>query len=130
MRRKYEVAITHYDDTGRCLYCDLVVAELDAQIRILYETNGFVVLQPFASRLPFETWIMPRRMQSSFGQVSSDELGDLAAVLRRTLHALDVALANPHFNFVTHSAPAGGSSTGLLLVAYSDPPSVDYHCRI
>ncbi len=107
MRRQYEVAIAHYDDTGRCLYCDLVAAELEAKVRMVFETDGFVVFQPYASRLPFETWITPRRMQSSFGNISSDDLGELAFVLRRTLHGLDVALNNPHFNFVIHSAPAG-----------------------
>lgn len=107
MRRKYEVAIAHYDDTGRCLYCDVVAAELDAKVRMLFETDGFVVFHPFASRLPFETWIAPRRMQSSFGKVSPQDLGELASVLRRTLHGLDAALHNPHFNLVIHSAPAG-----------------------
>ena len=107
MRRKYDVAISHYDDTGRCLFCDLVTAELEAKARILFETDGFVVFHPYASRLPFETWITPRRMQSSFGQVTSDDLRELAAVLRRTLRGLDAALNNPHFNFVIHSAPAG-----------------------
>lgn len=107
MRQKYEVAISHYDDTGRCLYGDLVAAELEAKVRILFETDGFVIFHPYASRLPFETWIAPRRMQSSLGQVSSDDLGELAVVLRRTLHALDAGLNNPHFNFVIHSAPVG-----------------------
>jgi len=107
IRQKYEVAIAHYDDTGRCLYCDLVAAELEAKVRILFETDGFVVFHPYASRLPFETWITPRRMQSSFGNISSDDLGELASVLRKTLHGLDAALNNPHFNFVIHSAPAG-----------------------
>jgi UDPglucose--hexose-1-phosphate uridylyltransferase len=23
IRRKYEIAVQHYDDTGRCLYCDI-----------------------------------------------------------------------------------------------------------
>ena len=107
IRRKYEVAIAHYDDTGRCLYCDLVEAELEAKVRMLFETDGFVVFHPYASRLPFETWIAPRRMQPSFSQVSSDDLSELAAVLRRILHALDVSLNNPHFNLVIHSARVG-----------------------
>jgi UDPglucose--hexose-1-phosphate uridylyltransferase len=107
IRRKYEVAVAHYDDTGRCLYCDLVGAELEAKIRVLFKTDGFVVFNPYASRLPFETWIAPHRMQSSFDQVSPNDLSELACVLRRTLHGLDRALNNPHFNFVIHSAPVG-----------------------
>jgi UDPglucose--hexose-1-phosphate uridylyltransferase len=105
IRRKYEVAISHYDDTGRCLYCDLVEAEVAAQVRIVEETERFVVFHPFASRVPFETWIAPKHHQPSFGQVSREELAALAQVLRRTLLALDNALGNPDFNYVLHSAP-------------------------
>jgi UDPglucose--hexose-1-phosphate uridylyltransferase len=115
MRQKYEVAISHYDDTGRCLYGDLVAAELEAHVRVLFETDGFVVFHPYASRLPFETWITPRHMQSSFGQISPDDLAELASVLRRTLSGLDAALHNPHFNFVIHSASAGDQQQDYYL---------------
>ena len=105
IRRKYEVAISHYDDTGRCLYSDLVEAEVAAQVRIVEETEHFVVFHPFASRVPFETWIAPKHHQPSFGQVSSEELAALAQVLRKTLLGLDDALGNPDFNYILHSAP-------------------------
>ena len=64
-----------------------------------------MVLHPFASRVPFETWIAPKHQQSSFGQVSSEELAALAQVLRKTLLGLDNALGNPDFNYILHSAP-------------------------
>jgi UDPglucose--hexose-1-phosphate uridylyltransferase len=105
IRRKYEVATSHYDDTGRCLYGDLVQAEVAAQVRIVEETAHFVVLHPFASRVPFETWIVPKHQQSSFGQVSIEELAALAQVLRKTLLGLDEALGDPDFNYILHSAP-------------------------
>jgi len=105
IRRKYEVAISHYDDTGRCLYRDLVEAEVAAQVRIVEETEHFVVFHPFASRVPFETWIVPKHYQPSFGQVSSEELSALAQVSRKTLLGLDNALGKPDFNYVLHSAP-------------------------
>jgi UDPglucose--hexose-1-phosphate uridylyltransferase len=105
IRRKYEVAISHYDDTGRCLYGDLVEAEVAAQVRIVEETEHLVVFHPFASQVPFETWIAPKHQQSSFGQVSSEELVALAQTLRKTLLGLDNALGNPDFNYILHSAP-------------------------
>jgi UDPglucose--hexose-1-phosphate uridylyltransferase len=104
-RRKYEVAISHYDDTGRCLYCDLVDAEVQAKTHLILDTERFVVFHPFASRTPFETWIAPTRHQPSFGQVSRQDLAALAPVLRRTLQALYNALGNPDFNYILHTAP-------------------------
>ncbi len=105
IRKKYEVAISHYDDTGRCLYCDLVEAEEHAKARIVLATDRFVVFQPFASRVPFETWIAPRRHQPSFAQVSGEDLTALAQVLRAILRALSTALGSHDFNYAIHSAP-------------------------
>lgn len=105
LRRKYEVAVAHYDDTGRCLYCDVAEEERKAKRRVVLETDRFLVFHPFASRVPFETWIMPKRHQPSFGQVSREDLRELALVLRRTLRALYDLLGNPDFNYIIHSAP-------------------------
>ena len=105
LRRKYDVATAHYDDTGRCLYCDVAEEERKAKSRVVFETDRFLVFHPFASRVPFETWIMPKRHQPSFGQVSKEDLRELAPVLRRTLRALYDRLGDPDFNYIIHSAP-------------------------
>lgn len=105
LRRKYEVAIAHYDDTGRCLYRDVADEERRAKSRVVLETDLFLVFHPFASRVPFETWITPKRHQPSFGQVSPEDLLALAPVLRSTLRALHDRLGDPDFNYIIHSAP-------------------------
>lgn len=105
LRRKYEVAIAHYDDTGRCLYCDVAEEERRAKSRVVLETGLFLVFHPFASRVPFETWIMPKQHQASFAQVSAEDLLALAPILRRTLRALHDRLGDPDFNYIIHSAP-------------------------
>jgi UDPglucose--hexose-1-phosphate uridylyltransferase len=115
VRRTYEVATAHYDDTGRCLYGDMVEAELEAGVRLVLETADFVVFHPFASHVPFETWIAPKRHQPSFGQAARDELAALAPVLRRTLRALYDVLRNPDFNYIVHSAPIEDESKHYYL---------------
>ena len=115
IRRKYDVAIGHYDDTGHCLYCDLVDEELRAGSRVIEETARFVVMHPFASRLPFETWILPKRHQPSFGQVPREDLAELARVLKHSLRTLYTALGNPEFNYIIHSAPVEGESASYYL---------------
>jgi UDPglucose--hexose-1-phosphate uridylyltransferase len=107
MRTQYDVATMYYDDNGSCLYADLNVRELDAGTRIIMATDSFVVFHPFASRRPFETWIMPRGDQASFGQASAEDLQNLAPVLRTTLLKLYRGLENPDFNMVIDSAPVG-----------------------
>jgi len=105
IRKKYEVAISHYDDTGRCLYRDLIDAERSTALRVLFESTRFVVFHPFASRVPFETWIAPKYEEATFGHVEPGHLAELADVLRRTLKTLDDALGDPDFNYILHSAP-------------------------
>lgn len=115
IRRKYDVAISHFDDTGRCLYCDVAEEERVAKQRMLIETNEFVVFHPFASRVPYETWILPTRHQPSFGQAAPEELAALSRVLRRVLRSLFDALGNPDFNLIVHSAPTEDETKAYYL---------------
>jgi UDPglucose--hexose-1-phosphate uridylyltransferase len=107
MRTQYEVAISYYDDHGLCLYSDFMERELEAGVRIVMETERFVVFHPFASHRPFETWIMPRANQASFNQISAEDIQYLAKVLRIVLLKLYLGLDNPDFNLVIDSAPVG-----------------------
>lgn len=115
LRRKYEVAVSHYDDTGRCLYCDVAEEERKAGMRVVLDTDRFLVFHPFASRVPFETWITPKQHQPSFGQLSAEDLVELASVLRKALRALHDQLGNPDFNYIVHSAPIDDESKDYYL---------------
>lgn len=103
--RKYEVAIQHYDDTGRCLYCDVVAEEKAIAKRVVLETSHLLVFHPFASQVPFETWIAPKRHNPCFAHINPEEKREPATVLRRVLRALYDALGDPDFNLIVHTAP-------------------------
>lgn len=115
LRRKYEVAVSHYDDTGRCLYCDLVEAEINGAQRVIFESDRFVVFHPFASRVPFETWIAPKEHQPSFSRASIEELMEFAHVLRRVLRGLYQGIGDPNYNYIIHSAPTGDENKDYYL---------------
>jgi len=85
IRLRQEVAMRYYDKNGRCLYSDLVRHELRSGKRIVMDTENFVAFHPFASRRPFETWILPKKHQASFGSVTDERLGNLAHILRINL---------------------------------------------
>ena len=105
IRKKLEEAARHYDDHGRCVYCDSIQEEITAKQRIVMETDGFIVLEPFASRFPFETWIVPKKHEASFGLISMEDSKQFGKVLKQTLLKLYTKLNNPDFNFIIHSAP-------------------------
>lgn len=105
IRTKLEVAARYYDDHGRCVYCDLLQERLILGKRIVMDTDTFVVLEPFASRSPFETWIVPKKHQASFGLVSMEDSKKFAKVLKTTLSKLYSKLNNPEYNYVIHTSP-------------------------
>lgn len=107
VRSRIDVARQRHDDAGSCLYLEVLERELRAGSRVVLAGDRLVAFQPFAPSTAYETWIMPRFHQPSFGDASSDVLDELAGVLRRVLGALRTALADPAYNLVVHSVPAG-----------------------
>jgi len=105
IRKKLEEAARYYDDHGRCVYCNSIQEELNFGKRTVMDTERFVVLQPFASRFPFETWIIPKEHQASFGLISMEDSKTFARILKETLFKLYIKLNDPDYNFVIHTAP-------------------------
>jgi UDPglucose--hexose-1-phosphate uridylyltransferase len=105
IRRRLEESQRYYDDLGTCVYCDMLGYDLKEKTRVVSENSGFVALCPFASTVPFEVWILPRRHASSFGVLSDGEIPLLAGMLRDVLRRLHGLLGNPDYNYVIRSAP-------------------------
>ncbi len=95
----------YYQYKERCIFCDILRDELDAGQRLVLTTGRFAVFAPYASRLPYELRVMPRRHCFSFGEAQPDELEDLSDVLRRVVGSLHRVLGDPPFNIVLHTAP-------------------------
>ena len=100
-----EGSLQHYRRKERCVFCDMVEQELEDGSRLVTQNEEFVSFEPFAPRLPFETWLLPRRHVSSFEETDPAALPALAAVLQETLRRLHRALNRPPYNFLIHSAP-------------------------
>jgi len=101
--RRLNVAVGYYADVGKCLYCDLLAEELEKGERIVAQTKEFVVLHPYASRAPWETWIIPKRHCASFGLFPNEHLAELSRVLKDTLLCLYRGLDNPAFNYMVNT---------------------------
>ena len=102
-RRKFDVAFRHYDNFKRCLYCGLLIEELDKGERIVADTRHFVVFHPYASHVPWETWIIPKEHHASFGLSPPTHIAELAMVLKDSLLCLYRRLDNPDFNLMVDS---------------------------
>src|SRR3989338_399548 len=66
MEKELRWAKSHYNMKGRCLYCDIIYQESKQKIRMAFENRDFTAFCPFASRFPYEVWILPRIHNHSF----------------------------------------------------------------
>ncbi len=115
LRLKHQVATDYFDQTGDCVYCVMAQRELAQKRRIVAVNNDFVALMPYASHVPFETWILPLQHQSSFALMSRELLRPLAELLQTVLLKLHRGLDNPDFNLTIDTAARGDESKAYFL---------------
>lgn len=115
LRLKHEIAADYFDRTSRCLYCVTLEEELKAKTRVLAANEHYVAVLPFASHVPYQLRLLPRKHRSSFSGVPRDELPQLAALLHEVLNCLDKALGDPDFNLILETAPLGDEQKQYFL---------------
>jgi len=115
LRLKHFEAAEYFDRTGSCLYCVIAERELAAQERIVAANKEFVAFCPYAAHVPFETWILPRQHQSSFGRAEPQQLAALAALLKDVLLRLTAGLDDPAYNLTIDTVPRGDEEKSYFL---------------
>ncbi len=118
----------HFQQKDRCLFCDILRQELRQGVRLVDQNADFVALCPFASRFPYELWILPTRHTPSFEKDVADSarVRSLAGFLKSCL--LRVEKISMALHFVVHTEPN--------LEAHGWPPewwktvADDYHWHI
>jgi UDPglucose--hexose-1-phosphate uridylyltransferase len=102
---KVRGGLQHFESTGRCIFCDVIGEEERDGRRLICNTNAVVAVAPFAARVPFETWLLPRDHAPRFEEASDEALEGLASLIRTVMAGIDWALERPAYNLVLHSAP-------------------------
>ena len=113
----------------RCVFCDILAQEARQNQRIVEVRGDYVALCPYAPRVPYETWIIPRVHDAAFERAAlsrASGMMDLAALLRRTLRR--IRTITEQFHLVLHTAPNTLHSSGTL--GYWKTLDDDYHWHI
>jgi len=119
----------YYLEKERCVFCDTLNQEMRVPLRIVETRGDYVSLCPFASRVPYEIWLMPRRHDASFERTVNSKAGNLAelsGMLRRTLQRI-IAISES-FHLVLHSVPNTYQKSNIL--QYWKTVDEDYHWHI
>lgn len=118
-------AMEHYRYKERCLFCDILYQEITDDERVVATNEKFVAIAPFASRSPFEIWILPTQHEPFFE--FNNEHAALATILKDCLQRINSTLNNPNYVMVLHSGP--NTATGKLR-GYWRTLERDYHWHI
>ena len=71
VRNSLNIAKSYYEQKERCLFCDIMLAELKGGQRIVEDRDGFVTWAPYASRFPFELVIYPNQHSHDFATMDA-----------------------------------------------------------
>ncbi|MBS2039265.1 galactose-1-phosphate uridylyltransferase [bacterium] len=111
VRRRFDDAARFYQKNQGCVFCEMLRVEQEEAARVVVETYGFLAFVPFASDSPFSVWILPKRHSHCFALAETTEIRELAGVLKQVLARLYLALKDPDYNLIVHSAnPPGPGS--------------------
>lgn len=119
----------YYVSKERCVFCDILQQEERHGQRVIEMRGDYLALCPYAPRVPYETWILPRNHEAAFERTGLNRPGlrvNLAALLRRTLQR--VRSVTEEFHLVLHTSPSTLHPSKNL--GYWKTIDEDYHWHI
>lgn len=90
---------------GECPLCSMVAHEVSYKERVIAENEYFIAFCPFASRVPFEIYVVPKAHRPGFAPAGEEELAAAARIVKSVLERLRDRLGDPPYNLYLHTAP-------------------------
>jgi UDPglucose--hexose-1-phosphate uridylyltransferase len=114
-----------YRHHERCVFCDILRQEMRQKVRIVDSVGEYYAFCPYASRVPYETWIMPKTHNHQFEHPHAGaNRRHLSSLLGRVLRRIQQV--TPNFHMVLHTAPNTLQTKGELS-EYWRTIEGDYH---
>jgi UDPglucose--hexose-1-phosphate uridylyltransferase len=134
IQTELDSALQHFREKSACLYCHILAEEIKDARRLVAANDSFVAFLPFYGRFPSEMQICARRHLGALQELSVEERGDLAALLKivrqkyDNLHGFPMPLMmllrqrpagaeHPYFHFHVDFLPIQRSATKLKYLA-------------
>ena len=95
----------YFQKHGRTFWSDLIEREIQDGSRIVHVDENLVAFCPFASRMPLEVCILPRRPQADFGDANPTLLSQLALLLQSIVARIEKTADFPAYNYLIHTSP-------------------------
>lgn len=105
LERELDAAKRYYKKHKCCAMCDILDFEIGDGSRKIFENSGFLIIEPFASGNPFETWILPKKHHSNFETIDDKEISSFAECLKILADFFHHKLNNSQYNYYIHTGP-------------------------
>ncbi|MCH2124778.1 MAG: DUF4921 family protein [Pirellulaceae bacterium] len=104
-----EAELAHARQSARpstgCSFCEMIRVEFAAKARIVMADSDVVAICPFASRFPYETWVLPRFHTARFEEMPNSVLASASEMTRCVIKKMEIELGKPAYNYLLHTAP-------------------------
>jgi len=94
-----------YKDEGKCIFCEIIKEEKKIGQRMVYENEDFVAFCAYASRMPFEMWVLPKKHLENFEKMTAPARKKLAEIFQIVIMKLYKGINDPPLNFYLHDSP-------------------------
>ncbi|VVB64381.1 Uncharacterised protein [uncultured archaeon] len=89
-----------------CIYCNIAERETSSS-RLITSNDSWVLIAPFYSIAPYETWILPKEHISDLVAMDENQRRDLSQILGDALRRMKSLLDDPPFNYMIFQQPFG-----------------------
>lgn len=89
---------------GICGYCDIIKHELEIKERLIAMNENFIAITPYASKFPYEIWILPKKHYESFLMFDNTHIRDLAELFQKLIKSLNSIFKEVDFNICFEGA--------------------------
>jgi UDPglucose--hexose-1-phosphate uridylyltransferase len=107
IRRELDYTRKHYLVKERCLFCDIIKEEVRRKGRsgLVKQYDNFVTISPYFASHPLETWMLPRKHDSNFKNLSTGSFTELATVLQENLRTVKKIVGPLSYTLLLFSRP-------------------------
>ncbi len=102
----------YYKMENKCIFCQMVEVELKEGSRKVFENESIVAFCPYASRFPFEIYILPKNHQAILEELDEKSIFYLTEAIQEVFKRLEKLLNDPPYNYMLHVSPL--RTLGLL----------------
>jgi UDPglucose--hexose-1-phosphate uridylyltransferase len=102
---EYRGAEAAHHAVGACVFCRMIEEESAKGVRVVARAEQFVAIAPYASRQPYECWILPIEHLADLGEARKDVAAALGRFLKVVLWRMTAAAGDVPVNWYVHSLP-------------------------